>query len=605
MPDVLSAVFEQLTNDHRTLYAAARVSRTWAALALDELWREPPESAFAGVASPARRSFYAAKVLALAVWRYNELLRPLAFPLLRTLRLIPPGAHGSVTATAVSASRSAPASIDNQELRGDRRSGDSSDSDKGLYEQYFGPRLERLSVKLDTEIVQLLLERRPHLRELDIIGVENEHDSHSIYDEDINMDDYDTEEDVLDDDDEEFNENVDEDEIEEVAVTASRTSDHVPNSGILGQTGNEEEASKMEQEDTEREDDDSEAVAASSVDGIRKHISDLQHGRQKALPVSASDQRRVLELYLGSNDAGGVIEYVRLRGMAPSVTDDALVRLLAPHETLMALELCSHMPTPSLLETVSTQVPHPFRALRRLKLDLASAVIPALVRLIPAVEALALAVREPLSAADDIDWDELDDRAAAVIADSEEGLHFPFGATPIGVDAEGDLILSGFDGGRVLSTVAEAATAGGALPRLRALDVAFMQYTQLPAAELLALRPLGARLRQLQLHYAGYQESLVRVVGCTPDVFRAFAAPLGELRVLRLGVGADVAPRSLRDVGLACPQLRVLEMPDMRYDLDVLAREPGDESCPPTPVFPNLERLEVTTFDAERRLPYE
>jgi hypothetical protein len=107
MPDVLSAVFEQLSDDRRTLFAAARVSRTWAELALNMLWRAPPESAFAGVASPARRSFYAAKVRTLVVWRYNKLLRPLAFPLLRTLRIITCSAGGWATATAASASASA------------------------------------------------------------------------------------------------------------------------------------------------------------------------------------------------------------------------------------------------------------------------------------------------------------------------------------------------------------------------------------------------------------------------------------------------------------------------------------------------------------------
>jgi hypothetical protein len=310
----------------------------------------------------------------------------------------------------------------------------------------------------------------------------------------------------------------------------------------------------------------------------------------------------VLELYLGGNDAGGVIEYLRLGRMAPSVIDDALVRLCAPHETLMELEIYSHMATQTLLETVSTQVPHPFRALRRLKLNLEPAAIPTLVHLVPAVESLALAVSEPSEADDNgIDWAALDDHAADVIADSEEGLHYPFGATPIGVDADGGLILSGSDGGRTLSTVA-AAAAAGALPRLRALDVAFRQYTQLPAAELLALRPLGARLHQLQLRGAHYFEVLMRVVDCTPGFFQAFAVPLRQLRVMRLGVGADLAPRSLRDVGITCPLLRVLEMPDQRYDLDVLAPEPGNDSRSPAPVFPHLERLEVTTFDAERSL---
>jgi hypothetical protein len=55
--------------------------------------------------------------------------------------------------------------------------------------------------------------------------------------------------------------------------------------------------------------------------------------------------------------------------------------------------------------------------------------------------------------------------------------------------------------------------------------------------------------------------------------------------------------------GLACPQLRVLEMLDKRCDVDVLAPEPGNESGPPTSVFSNLERLDVATFNAERRLP--
>ncbi len=89
------AVFEHLTDDRRTLSAVGRVSRSWAALALDVLWRaRRPKSAFAGVASPARRAVYAAKVRTLVVWRYNEVLRSQAFPLLRTLRLIPYGASG-------------------------------------------------------------------------------------------------------------------------------------------------------------------------------------------------------------------------------------------------------------------------------------------------------------------------------------------------------------------------------------------------------------------------------------------------------------------------------------------------------------------------------
>jgi hypothetical protein len=250
LPEVLSAVFEQLTDDCGTLFAAARVSRTWAALALDELWRAPPETAFAGVASPARRAFYAAKVRSLTVWRCDEVLRPLAFPLLRTLGIFHLYLLGSASGTAVSASRSARASDDAQELGGDRCSGTNSGNDKGLYGQFFGPRLEPLSVQLDTEIVQLLLERRPHLRELHILGVEGECHFDAMNDEDVNMDDFDSEDDVLDDNDmdnadEESDDNVDEQEPEEVAVAASNASMYVPNSGILGQIGSEEEAQSV------------------------------------------------------------------------------------------------------------------------------------------------------------------------------------------------------------------------------------------------------------------------------------------------------------------------------------------------------------------------
>ncbi len=89
-----------------------------------------PSPLFVGVASPARCSFYAAKVRALAVWRDNELLRLLAFPLLRTLRLIlPRGSRLSDGDGSVGVDNLHRASIDNPELRGKRRSGDSSGSD--------------------------------------------------------------------------------------------------------------------------------------------------------------------------------------------------------------------------------------------------------------------------------------------------------------------------------------------------------------------------------------------------------------------------------------------------------------------------------------------
>jgi hypothetical protein len=130
---------------------------------------------------------------------------------------------------------------DTRELGGHQHSSASSGNDTGLYGQYFGLRLEQLSIKLDTEIVRLLLERRPHLCKLDILGVDGKADPNLSYDEDIDMDDFVAynDDDNIDDDDEEFDDNVGADDSEEAAVAASHTNRYVPDSGILGQTASE------------------------------------------------------------------------------------------------------------------------------------------------------------------------------------------------------------------------------------------------------------------------------------------------------------------------------------------------------------------------------
>ncbi len=69
---------------------------------------------------------------------------------------------------------------------------------------------------------------------------------------------------------------------------------------------------------------------------------------------------------------------------------------------------------------------------------------------------------------------------------------------------------------------------------------------------------------------------------------------LGRLRVLELDIAAAMAPRNVRDAGLACPLLRELALPGAVCDLDWLSPQSpqggwGDDG----PLFAHLERPEV------------
>jgi hypothetical protein len=150
-------------------------------------------------------------------------------------------------------------------------------------------------------------------------------------------------------------------------------------------------------------------------------------------------------------------------------------------------------------------------------------------------------------------------------------------------------------GGKVLSTVAAA------LPDLRGLSVTFVEYTRLPAAEILALRGL-VDLEELTIGDGGDDDAAIVEVDWAPDDFIALVTPLRQLRVLKLDIVAKMAPRHFREVGLACPRLRELEMPDAVYDLEALYEPPHDPGNGP-PRFPHLERLVVLSFDMAKAYP--
>jgi hypothetical protein len=341
VPDVLRVIFEQLANDRLALYAAARANHTWSAHALDILWHSPPETAFVCVA-PARRQFYADKVRSLIVRRHYALFRPLAFPHLRAVRfeLI----ISSRKSTAASSKAGAGAGAGG------------STSDDGGFGQYFGPQLERLRTMLNPEMVRLLLERRPRLRELDIKGVEGDIDWSWAGSDDEDED-------------------ADAEKHEETGGAGP---------GGNGPSGRPEKKKKKDNAIKTRE------ITKPDFDAIKKRLIAYANARAAAPPLPASDQRRVLELFCGSD----VIETLMLRDMDSDVMDDALVRLLAPHKTLASLTLGYYAPTPSLLEDIAARVPRPFSALQRLHLEITPAALAVLVRLVPSLKKLELEVLE-------------------------------------------------------------------------------------------------------------------------------------------------------------------------------------------------------------------
>ncbi len=97
------------------------------------------------------------------------------------------------------------------------------------------------------------------------------------------------------------------------------------------------------------------------------------------------------------------------------------------------------------------------------------------------------------------------------------------------------------------STVAAAAAAGGG--RCRGCARSMWPSCSPPSCRrpsFLALSPLGARLQQRPLHYAGYEDTLVRVVDCTPGRFPRLCRAAGRAGASR---GATMRPA----VGAAQP----------------------------------------------------
>jgi hypothetical protein len=298
-----------------------------------------------------------------------------------------------------------------------------------------------------------------------------------------------------------------------------------------------------------------------------------------APPLPTAVQRRVLELCCGSS---GRLEMVSLRSMDAGVLRDVFARLLAPQSALKSLTLSGFSPTPALLADIAKHVPTPFRALQRLQLEISAAAVPALVRLVPTVKWLALNVLD------------------SPTADSGNGSSYS--------NADGDTNMTGANAS---NTALNASEKGGvltsvasALPGLYGLHVTYMTFfPQLAGADVLALRVL-VHLQHLTIEYGGVGESVVGV-DWAPDGFVALVTPLCQLRKLKLDILADMSSRDLLHVGLACPLLTHLEMPDECFDLDTLGdvTAEGAGQHRHSPLFAHLERLVVMSFDLELEEP--
>ncbi len=92
LPEILCLVCEQLTHSRVTLAATARTNRAWAAAALGVLWcRFPPAHSFTALSSPARRTWYAAQVVALSIGDNDDATKAIAWPDFWRLRELQPG----------------------------------------------------------------------------------------------------------------------------------------------------------------------------------------------------------------------------------------------------------------------------------------------------------------------------------------------------------------------------------------------------------------------------------------------------------------------------------------------------------------------------------
>jgi hypothetical protein len=512
IPDILQAIFEQLADDRPALCAAARVDCLWAAHALDVLWHCPPQAAFRCV-RPERRQFYAAKVRNVIVRKQSALLRPLAFPQLRAVAFNLSLLARRKRAASAAAGSSGSAHVDGGDGNGN---GGGADNEYGGYGPFIGPRLERLSTKLDSDMLRLLLLRRPRLRELDIRDAEDDFEWNPFLFL-VKVNDY------------------DDDSANDEGGAGNTTGRRLPPKPQSLPWFNRNLRSPIDMET------------------IDQQVTAYSKAYQEATPLPEDDQRRMLEIICGGN----VIKTVKLCYLAPAVFDDVLLRVLAPHETLLALRLRSYLPSTSLLADIAAQVPRPFAGLQSLDIEITPATLPALLRLVPSITSLELEVDagDYDSVDDDNDESNLfdddsmnddgDDGDSEVSGVTYEGagghgdedeqahnddaemaddtmhyyadfynaggmdgqespMYHVYPDTDLDMGDLGTLLARVTDGGQVFSRVVAQ------LPGLRSLRVSFQQGTRLPVAELLAVCRL-AQLEELAVRYRGEAEAVVRV----------------------------------------------------------------------------------------------
>jgi hypothetical protein len=246
----------------------------------------------------------------------------------------------------------------------------------------------------------------------------------------------------------------------------------------------------------------------------------------------------------------------------------------------------------------------PFRALKSLDTEISASAIPALVRVLngAVVERLTLDV---MSGGDSNGLDpDSSEQGSTSDDDANAGSPLPaaHGSSPAGnADAHADAgdESDGADYGHVVGRGLIAIAAS--LPGLRVLQLSFFDDTVLLKRYILALRAL-TNLEDLSFVYAGlYRNGEVSEVTVDFDTcgFAELLQPLHKLRRLKLSVAADISAGMLLAVGLACPFLEELQLPDGEYDLEILAHVDEEH----TPLFDYLRKLEVVSFDIDRHDP--
>ncbi len=579
IPEIVREILGHVSDSRITLAAAARVNRAWSAPALDLLWQRVPEHAFVSIAGrragkstakkaaaaaaaidddavAARRQFYAAKVRCLRVLRHPEIFRALAFPQLREARLIfsDYGLKKGLTMAAAVAPfvRS--------------------------------PLLEKLDTHVDPGVVELLLARRPRLRELTILSIDGE----SVRDTSGSGDDND------DDDD---------------------------GSGVLSKVEKGPDGKPL----------DVEAFQRASFGVILKQLEKRRNAPGMPLDV----QRRLFE-YLAT-DCATTLERLSLRGADDEVMHELVVGLFATHQTLAALQMYFYTWRNAQLKQVEERVKQqqqslqPYRALKSLETEVAATAMPTLVRLLnPSVfENFKLDItnddfEDGSSEAGshssagaghgndsgDTALDASDDTGDVIAEDDDEpsgendgsnedenggGGDADHADDAVDDDGDSDIEITAWDitASQALSSIAVH------LPRLRVLHLSFFQYTLLRKPAVMSLCAL-ANLEELTIVYAGNSDYGVVDAELSSDDFVELLSSLGKLRRLKLSNATGVTPRWLLLAGQARPQLEQLRLPEhMVYDLSTLA----EVSAAQTPLFPDLAELDVMNFDMQLEEP--